>query len=140
MRCFLSGAQQHSDLTLLTAPAPTLLFDAFLSSLLSSPYFLPVFLPTTLVHWLGDQFSDLDGCVWAAALRYMSPLVTHMSPPLPYPPFYLRCRCSLTRSLTTHISRVHALLIDHFLKHQGLLCMYNNISFVQEVFDFIYAC
>jgi type IV secretory pathway TrbF-like protein len=47
---------------------------------------------------------------------------------------------SLAHSLTTHISRVHALLIDHFLKHQGLLCMYNNISFVQEVFDFIYAC
>ena len=29
--------------------------------------------------------------------------------------------------------RVNTVVIDHFRQHQGLLCMYNNTSFVKEV-------
>jgi hypothetical protein len=64
-----AGAQEQCSLALLPAPTPALFFDTFLSSLLSSLYFLPLFLPLSFVHWLADHFNDLDGCVWAAVLR-----------------------------------------------------------------------
>ena len=64
------AAQQIVSLEIINSPSPLQVFDNFVSSLVSSVYFLPFIVPLNMVQWLSDCFRELDHCVWAAMSRY----------------------------------------------------------------------